>query len=85
MVNLRQNQGYLELTHAIEQAGGVACEEIPGIFFPEDYPDPETRHIAIKTAKALCAACPVKTECFTYAVERGERYGIWAGTLPHER
>jgi hypothetical protein len=24
-------------------------------------------------------------ECFAYAVERNERWGIWAGTLPHER
>jgi WhiB family redox-sensing transcriptional regulator len=85
MANLRQAQAYRELTHAIDQAGGVACEEIPEIFFPEDYADPETRSVAIKTAKTMCAGCPVKIPCFAYAVEHNERWGIWAGTLPHER
>ena len=85
MANLRQDLTYRELTEAIDRVGGVGCESIPEIFWPEDYSDPETRQVAIKTAKRICAACPVKAECFTYAVERGERYGIWAGTLPHER
>jgi WhiB family redox-sensing transcriptional regulator len=85
MVNPRQDLTYRTLTEAIDEVGSVACQEIPEIFFPEDYPDPGTRAVAIKTAKAMCAACPVKAECFTYAVERNERYGIWAGTLPHER
>jgi WhiB family transcriptional regulator, redox-sensing transcriptional regulator len=85
MSNLRQEHAYQELADAIRAAGGVPCEEIPEIFWPEDYSDPGTRQVAIKTAKALCASCPVKTECFTYAIENEERYGIWAGTLPHER
>jgi len=85
MRNLRQDLTYRELTEAIDRAGGVGCEEIPEIFWPEDYADPETRAVAIRTAKKICAACPVRLQCFAYAVERNERWGIWAGTLPHER
>jgi WhiB family transcriptional regulator, redox-sensing transcriptional regulator len=85
MANLRQEHAYQELADGIQAAGGVPCEEIPEIFWPEDYSDPHTRQVAIKTAKALCSSCPVKMQCFTYAIENEERWGIWAGTLPHER
>lgn len=65
--------------------GTVPCQEIPAIFFPEDYPDKQTRDYAIRTAKSLCAGCPARIECFTYAMDAQEPFGIWAGTLPHER
>lgn len=36
-------------------------------------------------AKALCADCPVKTECLTHALDNGETFGIWGGTSARER
>jgi len=85
MADLRHLTPVRVFLGAIEMQGGVACQDIPEIFFPEDYADKQTRDYAIQTAKKLCHACPLKTECFAYAVEADERYGIWAGTLPSER
>ena len=36
-------------------------------------------------AKAICAACVVRSECLEFAVGRADLLGIWAGTTPHER
>ena len=38
-----------------------------------------------KAAKAVCRACPVKEQCYEFAVLNNEPYGIWAGTLPEQR
>lgn len=38
-----------------------------------------------KTAKAICARCPVQAPCLDYAVTNGERYGIWGGKTERER
>jgi WhiB family redox-sensing transcriptional regulator len=73
------------LRYAIDKVGKTPCMECPEVFFPEDFPDKHTKQHAIRTARALCNLCPVKQECFTYANEVSEGYGIWAGTLPSER
>jgi hypothetical protein len=39
----------------------------------------------LRRAKQVCNDCPVRTECLTYALEREEKEGIWAGLWPHER
>ncbi|AJT68629.1 hypothetical protein T261_7027 [Streptomyces lydicus] len=52
----------------------------PEIFFPQ--PDEMDR---IRTAKALCAQCPVRTICLDAALENGDRDGIRAGMTEEER
>ena len=53
----------------------------PELFFP-----PERRGAAqARKAKAICAGCPVRTECLEYAVRHGERFGVWGGTAEEER
>lgn len=37
------------------------------------------------TAKAICAACPVRIECLEYALEIREPHGIWGGLNESER
>jgi hypothetical protein len=76
---------YFALLRSIRAVGGVECEKYPESFFPEDQDDPEKRAASIKLAKALCNACPIKDECFTYAIETNQRFGIWGGTQGHER
>lgn len=36
-------------------------------------------------ARQICATCPVRVECLDYAVETGQRYGIWGGLGEKER
>lgn len=79
------DEKHYRLLKAIHEAGGAPCEDFPEVFFPEDIRDPMKRQLAVLVAKRLCNECPVKTECFRYAVETGQRFGIWASTLPHER
>lgn len=36
-------------------------------------------------ARAICDGCPVKAECLGFALDTGERYGMWGGMTPMER
>jgi len=46
----------------------------PELFFAETPAD-------VELAKALCAGCPVRTECLAGALERREPWGVWGGAL----
>lgn len=79
------DEKHYRLLKAIHEAGGAPCEDLPELFFPEEIQDPMKKQLAILVAKRLCNTCPVKPECFRYAIETGQKYGIWASTLPQER
>ena len=54
-------------------ADGPACRGAdPDLFFPlpGESADP---------ARAICAACAVRTDCLALARARGEQFGIWGG------
>lgn len=54
---------------------GAACRTAdPALFFPEAG---DTG--AEAQAMDVCAGCPVRPQCYTRAVENGERWGIWGG------
>jgi WhiB family redox-sensing transcriptional regulator len=54
------------------------AREDTGIFFPPaDSPATEARRI--------CAGCPVRRLCLSYALAAGEEHGIWGGLDPRER
>ena len=36
-------------------------------------------------AKAVCRGCDVREECLTYALDNGEKQGIWGGLSERER
>ena len=76
---------YIKLLSAVHEHGGVPCEKYPHLFYPEDYPDPEQRAVAAKAAKTLCHSCPIIEQCFEYALETNQEFGIWGGTSPAER
>jgi|TARA_R110000822_G_scaffold95283_3_gene217970 WhiB family redox-sensing transcriptional regulator len=84
MTNRRQT-AHQRLQHSINEVGSVPCMDNPAVFFPEDYPNKEEREQTTRIARDLCNKCPIKEQCFEYAVEAQEPYGIWAGTLPSER
>jgi len=76
---------YMKLLSAIRSAGKVPCEENPDIWYPEDISDPTVRHQATVVAKGLCYDCPIKKQCFEYALRTRQKHGIWGGTSPDER
>jgi WhiB family redox-sensing transcriptional regulator len=50
----------------------------PEIFFP-------TSEEEAGLALSYCAACPVREICLEWAIQNGERYGVWGGTTEQER
>lgn len=90
ILNLTMSNGqittrYIKLLQEIHKHGGVPCEKLPDLFFPEDLETTELQSAATKAAKALCHSCPIINECFEYALETDQRHGIWGGTSPDER
>lgn len=80
-----RRQSYDALAEAIDREGPTPCSEVPFVFFPEDISSNLLRKQAIETARSICSRCPLQLECFEYAVTTGQKFGIWAGTLPSER
>ncbi len=55
------------------------CQEAdPEAFFPE-------QGASTRPAKRVCMACEVRAECLGYALDRGERFGVWGGMSERER
>ena len=77
---------YIKLQLAVKQNGGVVCEQVPHIFFPElaGSIDDSYRQ-EIKLALKICSQCPVQRLCADYAMTAREPYGIWGGTVPTDR
>ena len=50
----------------------------PDLFFPE-------RGASTKEAKEVCRACVVREDCLEYALDNGEKFGIWGGMSERER
>lgn len=62
----------------------AACrDEDPELFFPISNMGPGAQQTA--QAKAVCARCPVQSECLNYALDNGLDYGIFGGTTETER
>lgn len=55
------------------------------LFFEGDRESTARRDRREQAAKAVCAVCPVRRECLSYALSIPERYGIWGGLNSRER
>ncbi len=62
------------------QATGACRGVDPAVFFPEEGDD-----TSAAGAKAICATCPVRTECLEAALVRREKFGVWGGASEAER
>ena len=71
-----------------------ACLDLdPENFFPDPSSgrsnfkgeDGEALLSATIVALSACARCTMQDVCLQFAVDQREIYGIWGGTLPHER
>lgn len=55
------------------------CAEVGGDdWFPE-------KGGPTRAAKSICKRCEVQSECLGWALEHGERFGIWGGLSEGER
>lgn len=54
------------------QADGLCNQTDPEAFFPM-YPGQARQAIMV------CRKCPVKSECYDYAVKNDEKFGVWGG------
>ncbi len=64
----------------------AACggENAPLFFGPEREGRPDRENREVKAA-AICASCPVRTQCLEYALRLSVKHGIWGGLSPEER
>jgi WhiB family redox-sensing transcriptional regulator len=61
-----------------------ACkDEDPELFFPISEVGPGAWQVA--QAKAVCARCPVRSDCLAYALDNGLDHGIFGGLTELER
>ncbi len=62
----------------------AACQSCdPDLFFPVSVAGPAASQAA--TAKAVCARCPVRSQCLDFALSSRQSYGIWGGLTELER
>lgn len=57
-------------------------------FFGSDAEErPTMKRSELAAARVVCAACPVKRECLTWAIDpvTEERHGVWGGTSGRQR
>jgi WhiB family redox-sensing transcriptional regulator len=87
MPNRRQtaDNAYNRLMELQREEGSTPCEQLPQVFYPEDYEDPEMFVMAEKVAKQLCSECPLIKECREWALLAAVPYGIIGGLTVHER
>lgn len=50
----------------------------PDLFFPE-------RGASTREAKEVCRGCVVRVQCLEFALQNGEKFGIWGGLSERER
>lgn len=78
----------LACTHPAEAEAGfpdqgwavqALCAQVdPEVWFP-------AKGSVNKAAKAVCAKCPVRAECLSYALATGQPFGVWGGLSAAER
>jgi WhiB family redox-sensing transcriptional regulator len=62
----------------------AACrDEDPDLFFPIGDSGPAL--LQIDEAKAVCRRCPVTEQCWRWALESGQDFGVWGGLSEAER
>jgi WhiB family redox-sensing transcriptional regulator len=64
--------------------GLAACRDAePEVFFPISAT--AASRDTISRAKAVCASCPVQSQCLTYALRHRQEQGSWGGQTEDER
>lgn len=66
--------------HARAACNGIAPADADELFFH----GPRDRE-AIREALEICGMCPVRQDCFNYALDNEQKDGIWGGLTPDDR
>lgn len=56
----------------------LCAQTDPEVFYPE-------KSGSSRAAKRICTGCDVIAECLAYALQNGERFGVWGGLSERER
>jgi WhiB family transcriptional regulator, redox-sensing transcriptional regulator len=67
------------------QLDGACREADPTLFFHPEGERGPARRLRDGAAKAVCAACPVLTQCRQHALAVREPYGVWGGLSEDDR
>jgi WhiB family redox-sensing transcriptional regulator len=62
---------------------GACLAADPDLFFPISATGSSAAQVA--EAKAICASCPVLSDCLGFALAQRDMQGIWGGTTDSER
>lgn len=78
---------FASIMNRAEWMGRAACRDLdPALFFPQrNEMDDKAGNEYAPEARAACAGCPVAAECLMYALNNGERHGLWGGKSPKQR
>jgi len=64
----------------------AACKGMNAqLFFGPDGERWQDREVREAKARAICALCPVREQCFDYALRNSIKHGIWGGLNGEER
>ncbi len=67
------------------QLDGLCRGRSPEVFFHPEGERGSARRDRDGAAKAVCATCPVLTQCRAHALKVREPYGVWGGMTEDER
>lgn len=70
---------------ATDWRGLARCKDDPALFFGPENELAQAKFRREEQAKAVCAGCPARVACLKFALEHGERAGIWGGLNEEER
>lgn len=73
-----------KLFKAIQENGGVECEQYPDLYIAPDGVEPATIGSEYKFLREVCGRCPVKQLCGEYAISFIPDHGMWGGMTPTE-
>lgn len=83
----RADREMAALLDAIDDNDGVECQQVPHVFYPEDFHTSSQSmgmvRLAENTAREICMRCPVIAQCLRVGLR--EEFGIWGGTTPEQR
>jgi WhiB family redox-sensing transcriptional regulator len=64
------------MTTSLDWLDHAACAGMDGRAF---YANGKHAREQVKAARRICNICPVRAECAAWAIQTGEKWGVWGG------